>query len=91
MILLASLFSLYAVSYKLYRHDVYSCFYLGIGISCIGLALQMRVLQLALMQQTSPSAIYSGIFNAGIGAGALFGNKSLAILVANILDLAVQH
>ena len=46
----------------------------GIGISCIGLALQMRVLHLLLMHGRS-SAILFRYFYAGIGAGALFGNQ----------------
>ena len=75
MILLAvSLaFMLVSASYTVTMFSL--AFIWGIGISCIGLALQMRVLQLAPDATDVASAIYSGIFNAGIGAGALFGNQ----------------
>ena len=75
MILLAvSLaFMLISASYTVTMFSL--AFIWGIGISCIGLALQMRVLQLAPDATDVASAIYSGIFNAGIGAGALFGNQ----------------
>ena len=75
MILLAvSLaFMLVSASYTVTMFSL--AFIWGIGISCIGLALQMHVLQLAPDATDVASAIYSGIFNAGIGAGALFGNQ----------------
>jgi len=58
----------------------------GIGISCIGLSLQMRVLKLAPDATDVATAIYSGIFNAGIGAGVI-GVGGSALLASLVLAL----
>lgn len=49
-------------------------FFWGIAISCLGLCMILRVLQYAPDATDIATAMYSGMFNVGIGGGALLGS-----------------
>lgn len=57
----------------------------GIGFMCIGLGMQVKVIDLAPDATDIAMSIYSGIFNIGIGAGALLGNQ--VILHTGIINI----
>ncbi|WP_338567634.1 sugar transporter [Erwinia sp. E_sp_B01_3] len=57
----------------------------GMAFMIIGMSLQMKVLTLAPDATDVAMALYSGIVNIGIGAGALMGNKvSLEMSVSSV-------
>ncbi len=52
----------------------------GMAFMCIGLGLQVKVIDLSPDAADLAMSIYSGIFNIGIGAGALLGNQAITHL-----------
>lgn len=57
----------------------------GIGMMCVGLGLQVKVIDLSPDATDLAMSVYSGIFNIGIGGGALLGNQVITHMgIANI-------
>lgn len=83
-LLLVCLLLLYPVSHSSSSLTILSLFW-GIAMMIIGLGMQVKVLALAPDATDVAMSLFSGIFNIGIGAGALVGNQvSLHLSMADI-------
>ena len=53
------------------------CFFWGVGITALSLAMVSRVLRFADDATDVATSIYSSLYNVGIGGGALFGRYAV--------------
>lgn len=75
LVILTLCLSLLMLSTQTFHTFITLIIFWGIGFMCIGLGLQVKVIDLAPDATDIAMSIYSGIFNIGIGAGALLGNQ----------------
>ena len=61
------------------------CIVWGIAMMLINLSMQVRVLSLAPDATDVSMSLMSGIYNIGIGAGALIGNQVISHLGMNLV------
>ena len=64
------------------------CLLWGAGISALGLAMLSRVLRFASDATDVATAMYSALFNVGIGGGALLGHYAEAWFGLKYIGLA---
>ena len=57
----------------------------GVAITMVGLALQSKVLEAAPDAADIATSMYSGVFNIGIGGGALVGSQTINLLGLNYI------
>ncbi|WP_085017341.1 sugar transporter [Cronobacter sakazakii] len=83
-VLVICLLLLLPASHSAVNLTILSAFW-GIAIMLIGLGMQVKVLALAPDATDVAMSLFSGIFNIGIGAGALVGNQvSLQLSMSSI-------
>lgn len=74
--LLVICMSMLQLATRSHASTILVCFVWGMRLIMMNLSVQMQVFDLAADATDIAMAMYSGIYNLGIGAGALFGNQT---------------